>query len=109
MTLTEYQLQAMETAIYPDIGHGLVYPTLKLCGEAGEFSELVGKMFRDNNGTLTDERRRKLILELGDVLWYVAACAHELDMDLVDVAHLNLSKLAGRKAAGTIQGSGSDR
>lgn len=40
-TLNGYQAAAQTTAIYPGKGTvmGLVYATLKGCGEAGEFSE----------------------------------------------------------------------
>lgn len=109
MTLDEYQEAAMETAIYPRVGHRVVYPALKLNGEAGEFAELVGKMFRDDAGVLSEKRRIALVKELGDVLWYVAACANELGYGLDAVALINLEKLQARKAAGNIQGSGSDR
>src|SRR6185369_8427312 len=42
-TLNGYQKAAQTTAIYPGKGTimGLVYATLKGCGEAGEFSEKV--------------------------------------------------------------------
>lgn len=108
-TLNSYQADAISTAIYPVIGHGIVYPALKLNGEAGEIAEEVGKMFRDDKGVMDGERRRKIILELGDCLWYIAACAKELDVSLDEVATMNLDKLARRKAQGKIQGSGSDR
>jgi len=48
MTLNEYQRLAISTAIYPDIGENLIYPTLKLCGESGEVAEKVGKSIRDD-------------------------------------------------------------
>lgn len=81
-SLDGYQLLALRSAIYPQVGHGIVYPALKLNGEAGEVAELVGKMFRDDGGEMSVERRMKLAHELGDVLWYVAACAKEINYDL---------------------------
>lgn len=35
---------------------------------ATKFAELVGKMFRDDGGEMSEERRVKLAYELGDVL-----------------------------------------
>lgn len=111
MTLDDYQKAAEETAIYPGQGtvQGLVYCTLKLNGEAGEVAEHVGKALRDDNSIITDERRTKLKLELGDVLWYLANAAGELDMTLEQVAQANIEKLKSRKARNTLSGSGDMR
>lgn len=110
-TLDSYQQAAVGTAIYPGQGtmQGLIYTTLKLNGEAGEIAEGVGKAIRDDGGVITEERRAKLVLELGDELWYIAAMAKELGVDLSEVAHRNLAKLARRAAQGVLGGSGSDR
>ena len=47
--------------------------------------------------------------ELGDVLWYVAQLASELDLDLNQVAEANLQKLLSRQRRGVLSGSGDDR
>lgn len=130
MKLNDYQTSAIGTAFYPGQGTplGLIYCSLKMTGEAGEFSEKVGKAIRDDGYAaaviiqpgpgdaeiswgepLTDERREALAKELGDVLWYVAAGAKELGLTLEQVAEMNLSKLAERRERGTLQGSGDDR
>lgn len=109
MNFNEYQAKAITTAIYPDQGKNIIYPTLGLTGEAGEVSELIKKMIRDDAGVLTEERRAKLAKELGDVLWYVAVVAYESGLMLGDVARGNIDKLASRKERGQISGSGSDR
>ena len=44
--------------------------------------------------------------ELGDVLWYISTLATELGLDLDEIASGNLAKLAARKEAGKIHGSG---
>ena len=105
----QYQKRALETAMYPNIGQNIIYPALGLTGEAVEVSELIKKMIRDDGGTLTNQRREKLLKELGDVLWYVAVVAHEAGLMLGDVAQVNLDKLSRRKSEGKITGSGSDR
>lgn len=108
MDMNDYQANAVTTAIFPrDLG--LIYTALKLNGEAGEVAELVGKAYRDEGGAISEARREKLILELGDVLWYVANMARILDCDLALVARRNLDKLRSRKERGVLQGSGSDR
>lgn len=138
--LDNYQRFALKSAIYPGKGTplGLLYVSLKGCGETGEFAEHVGKAMRDDNlipvqehvgpvaehvddsrgerslvaalsGTLTPERREKLILEIGDDLWYLAAKCQELGITLGEAAIRNLQKLSSRSERGTLRGSGDDR
>lgn len=114
-TLDAYQHIAGKSAVYPGQGFyfGLIYTSLKLNGEAGELAENVGKAMRDDelmiSGKLTPERRAKLVKELGDVLWYVAATAKELGYHLSGIAEVNLEKLRDRGERGTLQGSGDER
>jgi NTP pyrophosphatase (non-canonical NTP hydrolase) len=112
MTLDEYQQGALRTAAYPD--HAVVlYPALKLAGEAGEVAEKLGKLMRDEGwrpgARLSDQQRTALNKELGDVLWYVAVLARDLGLTLDDVGRSNLAKLADRAGRGVIGGSGDDR
>lgn len=109
MTLDEYQDLAMDSAVY-DSRFAIVYPALKLSGEAGEVSEKIGKRLRDMDGDLTDpEWQDTVAKELGDVLWYIAALARDIGWSLEEIAEANLSKLASRMSRGTIGGSGDDR
>ena len=109
MDLATYQLQSRQTARYPDPGHNPIYPTLGLCGEAGEVADKVKKVLRDRGGSFSPEVIEALRLELGDVLWYVAQLATELGLDLDDVAQANLDKLASRAARNVIGGDGDHR
>jgi len=96
MTLNEYQKQSRGTAMYPGTGGigGLTYATLALCGETGELANKLKKHLRAG----TEPDSDVLSDELGDVLWYVGAVAHELGKDLESVAQENIDKLAKRKA-----------
>ena len=109
MELNAYQDAARSTARYPDAGSNPIYPTLGLCGEAGEVADKVKKVMRDRDGVFDPETRDALKLELGDVLWYVAQLASELGYDLNEVAEANLQKLSSRAARGRIGGSGDQR
>ncbi len=109
MRLSDYQERSRVTAVYPDAGANLLYPTLGLCGEAGEVAEKVKKMVRDDGGVLSQERRAALAGELGDVLWYVAQLATEAGLDLGAIAQDNLDKLRSREQRGALQGSGDER
>lgn len=113
MKLNEYQKQTWNTAKYPHAGEGdivaLSYVALGL-GEAGEVQGKIKKIMRDEPGmTISDLHRIAIAKELGDLLWYVARMAAEIDMTLDAVARLNLNKLADRLERGVIGGSGDDR
>jgi NTP pyrophosphatase (non-canonical NTP hydrolase) len=107
-TLGTYQIEAMKTATYGK-GNAIIYPTIKLNGEAGEVAEKVGKVLRDKNGIFDTETREQIALEIGDVLWYCAALARDLGYSLDTVAKMNLRKLKSRKERGVISGSGDNR
>jgi NTP pyrophosphatase (non-canonical NTP hydrolase) len=109
MDLRTYQQRARETARYPDVGRNTTYPTLGLCGEAGEVADKIKKVMRDRGGVIDAAVRDDLRLELGDVLWYLAQLATELELDLGEVAEANLAKLASRAARNVIGGSGDRR
>lgn len=96
MNFEEYQNEAKQTALYPKRLSNLEYPTLGLAGEAGEVANIVKKIQRDHKGEITKEIRRKLKGELGDVLWYISACADELNLTLQEIAEFNVEKLAKR-------------
>lgn len=108
MEFNDYQMKSSSTAIYPD-GKALEYLTLGLCSEAGEVAGKLKKVIRDNNSSITTEKRFELASELGDVLWYISQLALELNIPLDVVAHENIAKLADRKARGAISGSGDSR
>lgn len=81
-----------------ETGHRIIYPTLGLAGETGEVVELVKKSLRPG-GSLSE---LDMALELGDVLWYIAALCDDLGLPMGTVADLNLKKLAERKKKGEI-------
>jgi NTP pyrophosphatase (non-canonical NTP hydrolase) len=109
MEFDDYQKRSRETAIYPDAGRNFVYPTLGLVGEAGEVADKLKKTIRDDNGILTEKKKEEVKKELGDVLWYVAQVASELELSLNEIAEHNMNKLLSRKDRGVISGSGDDR
>lgn len=109
MDLNDYQASALVTAIYPNRGSNFSYPALGLVGEAGEVADKLKKVIRDNDGVLTDPVRDAVAKELGDVMWYLAVLAAELDYDLETIAQNNLDKLASRQERGVLTGSGDNR
>lgn len=111
MDLTEYQQKAQEFALYPgkDDEKLAPYPILGLAGEAGEVCEKYKKILRDNWGIISEEKKMLIILELGDVLWYISEIAYQLGFTLSEVAQINIDKLKTRKRNGTIKGEGDIR
>jgi NTP pyrophosphatase (non-canonical NTP hydrolase) len=69
----------------------IIYPAMALAGEAGEVANDVKKYMR--RGISLSTLRERCILEIGDVLWYCAALASDLHVNLDLVAHENLAKL----------------
>jgi NTP pyrophosphatase (non-canonical NTP hydrolase) len=72
MLLNDYQTAAIKTAIYPR-ELAIIYPTL---GLAGEFGEVVTKLVTRQQG--------ELVKEMGDMLWYLANLANDMDATLTD-------------------------
>ena len=109
MNFKDYQTKSRKTAGYPPIGHPVIYPVLGLVNEAGEVAGKIKKVFRDKDGQISEETRSALKAELGDVLWYLAQVATELDLSLDDIAQYNIDKLMDRLDRGKIKGDGDNR
>ena len=82
----------------------LIENALGLTGEAGEVSEKIKKLFRDNK--IDDDA---VLRELGDVLFYTVALSNIFGGSLVKIIELNMEKLNERVKNGTLQGSGDNR
>ena len=104
--LNEYQIAACELKAYPE-KYAIIYPTLGLLGEAGEVADKMKKVLRGD--PVSDNYDEELGKELGDVLWYLAVLADDLDLDLEEIAMVNLEKLQDRKARGVLKGNGDNR
>ncbi len=91
-----YQRSASKTAIYPD-EHRILYPALGLAGEAGEVANKVKKLVRDGPDKRPDTWREDIASEIGDVLWYCAALATDLNLTLGMIAAQNEIKTVGKK------------
>ena len=70
-----------------------------LAAESGEFLEIVKKMVFQGK-PWNDANREHLIVELGDVMWYVAQACMALDVSFDDVVERNVEKLKARYPGG---------
>lgn len=109
MDFETYQEKSQATRFKNDEVPALVYWALGLNGEAGETAEKVKKLYRDDEGEITEERKSALKKELGDCLWYMSQIAEDLDLSLDDVAENNIEKMLDRKERGTLHGDGDNR
>ena len=108
MDVREYQEIIQKTAIFPE-EIGIPYCTMGLCGEAGEVAEKVKKLYRDKNGTVTEEFKQDIKKELGDVVWYVTALGDRFGLTLEEILEANYTKLIKRRETNTLHGSGDNR
>ena len=99
-----YQTESRKTWGTIPMDHPIVYPTIGLINEAGEVAGKIKKIFRGQNGQITEENRRSLKSELGDVLWYLTQICTELDLTLEEVAETNIAKLSSRQERGKLRG-----
>ncbi|MFP4472676.1 MAG: nucleoside triphosphate pyrophosphohydrolase family protein [Candidatus Omnitrophota bacterium] len=104
MHLSEYQKQSLKTW---GGDQRLIRSFLGVAGEGGEMSECIKKYLRGDFDL--EEVKRRAFKEIGDTLYYLAICAHELGLDLDDIAQHNIEKLTKRMADGKIQGDGDER
>jgi NTP pyrophosphatase (non-canonical NTP hydrolase) len=115
MEFSEYQERTKRTAMYPGLFSAdsfkldWVYPALGLAGETGEILDEFKRVLRDDHFVLSDERRDRLVKELGDCLWYIAQLALQSGLNLDDIARTNLAKLESRLDRKKVHGSGDDR
>ena len=70
-----------------------------ISAEGGEFMEIVKKMVFQGK-PWNDDNREHLIIELGDVLWYVAQACMALEVSFDDVVAGNVEKLKKRYPGG---------
>ena len=67
--------------------------------EGGEFMEIVKKMIFQGK-PFNEDNREHMIIELGDIMWYVAQACMALDVTLDDVVAKNVQKLLKRYPEG---------
>ena len=92
----------------PDVNVPLLLTgAMGMCGEAGEFSEIVKKVLFHSK-PLTEEVHAHLVKELGDVIWYWTNTCRALGVNPNDVIALNVTKLEGRYPGGEFSAAASE-
>lgn len=113
ITFNEYQQECVKTDVGTSaqdyLKPGWMYYVLGLGGEAGEVFEKIKKLFRDHGGVESDEFRKAVTLEMGDILWYMARLCDHLGIKFDDVAFANIEKLQSRMKRKKLHGDGDER
>jgi NTP pyrophosphatase (non-canonical NTP hydrolase) len=107
MTFDDYQKRALATLL--PSSNNIPYVVLGLTNEAGEVAGKIKKWIRDNESDIASLDKKAIADELGDTLWYMAMLAQLLDINLSDIAQMNIDKLASRLERGKLHGSGDTR
>lgn len=73
----------------------LLTAAIGISAEGGEFAEIVKKISFQGK-PYNEANRHHMIIELGDVLWYIMQACIVLDTDLNEIMELNVQKLTSR-------------
>lgn len=110
MNFNDYQQQAITTNLgKSDQLKELMQQVLGLGDEAGEVLAIFKKWIRDGDADISKLDTTNVAKELGDILWYIAVVAHDLNISLDSIAEANIEKLRSRKERGVLGGSGDNR
>jgi NTP pyrophosphatase (non-canonical NTP hydrolase) len=77
----------------------LLTASVGINAEGGEFMEIVKKLVFQSK-PWNEDNREHLIIELGDIMWYVAQACIALDITLDEVVARNIQKLLKRDPEG---------
>ena len=92
MDFNEYQHQAQRTSNTAKRRDKMENGIMGLCGEAGEAMDIYKKFKFQGHPLKKDD----LIMELGDIMWYVAETATALGVTMENIAKMNILKLRER-------------
>jgi len=92
------RLTELDTSADADVPR-LLTAALGLSAEAGEFTEVVKKIFLQGK-TYNEENAFHLKRELGDICWYIAQACMALDTSFDEVLQMNYEKLSARYPEG---------
>jgi NTP pyrophosphatase (non-canonical NTP hydrolase) len=78
----------------------LLTAALGMSAEAGEFTEVVKKIFLQGK-SYNEDNVFHLKRELGDICWYLAQACMALDTNFEEILEMNYEKLSSRYPEGT--------
>jgi len=93
------RLTELDTSADADVPR-LLTAALGMTAEAGEFTEVVKKIFLQGK-SYNEENAFHLKRELGDICWYIAQACMALDTSFDEILQMNYEKLSARYPEGT--------
>jgi len=78
----------------------LLTAALGITAEAGEFTEVVKKIFLQGK-SYNEESIFHMKREIGDIMWYIAQACMALDTNFHEIMEMNYEKLSARYPEGT--------
>ena len=93
------RLTELDTSADADVPR-LLTAALGMTAEAGEFTEVVKKIFLQGK-SYNEENAFHLKRELGDICWYIAQACMALDTSFDEILQMNFEKLSARYPEGT--------
>jgi NTP pyrophosphatase (non-canonical NTP hydrolase) len=92
------RLTELEASTDANVPH-LLTAALGMTAEAGEFTEVVKKIFLQGK-SYNDESVFHMKRELGDICWYIAQACMALDTNFDEILQMNYEKLSARYPEG---------
>jgi len=92
------RLTELEASTDADVPH-LLTAALGMTAEAGEFTEVVKKIFLQGK-SYNDESVFHMKRELGDICWYIAQACMALGTNFDEILQMNYEKLSARYPEG---------
>jgi NTP pyrophosphatase (non-canonical NTP hydrolase) len=92
------RLTELDTSADADVPR-LLTAALGMSAEAGEFTEIVKKIFLQGK-SYNEENAFHLKRELGDICWYIAQACMALDTTFDEILQMNFEKLSARYPEG---------
>lgn len=91
MQLNEYQKEIAKVSKkeITTVGH-LLYDTLSLSSNCGQFVEKIKKIIEEKDGKIHPDDKSELVKSLGDVLATISLIADDLYITLEDVVSINI-------------------
>ena len=80
----------------------LLTAAVGITAEGGEFTEIVKKIAFQGK-PFNDQNREHMIVELGDVMWYIAQACIALGVSFDDIVIRNVNKLSARYPEGAFE------
>lgn len=96
MELNEYQQISQNFAFYPH-ALGPYYTTLGTMSMLGKLSERLQKSLKENDGKISQRDKQLIGIAIGDVLYYLACTATDLNLSLDDICRMNIRKNSYQK------------